>query len=314
MKSINRQSIPKGYHLAPSLLKELRILQQRSLVKSILTLVVDYASIYIVSGIFIVFSIYNQSVFLLVFLWVIGMLFLARYLRALEVLVHEGSHYNLAKSKIINDVITCLFAAWPSFYLLGPYRTYHLPHHQEFGREGDTDRKRFLEMGFNTLVRTKPFRFVSQLIALYPQYIVGWYQTIGSDPRALVAGLVTHIMLYIVPFSIFTGSLVLGTIFWSTLIVIPSLIILPAIRLVVEASEHDYLEKTVFTCSFTNNGLIHWYFHPHNDGLHLLHHLMPSIPYSNLKKAQALLEKMDPNNFYSRQRRRSSLFQEPLPS
>ena len=54
--------------------------------------------------------------------------------------VHEASHYQLFRSKILNDLYTTLFFAAPIGVSLDVYRHYHLSHHAFLGTDQDLDR------------------------------------------------------------------------------------------------------------------------------------------------------------------------------
>lgn len=47
-----------------------------------------------------------------------------------------------------------------------------------------------------------------------------------------------------------------------------------------------------FTRDTVAGGLLRWFIHPRNNGLHLSHHLMPAVPYYRLPKAQRLFREV----------------------
>ncbi|MGE0529174.1 MAG: fatty acid desaturase, partial [Bdellovibrionales bacterium] len=58
---------------------------------------------------------------------------------ALFVLVHEGVHKHLARSKRVNDWISNLFAAYPILFDTEAYRENHLRHHEHLNTDQDPD-------------------------------------------------------------------------------------------------------------------------------------------------------------------------------
>lgn len=76
---------------------------------------------------------------------------------------------------------------------------------------------------------------------------------------------------------------------------VPIFLMLPLLRFVAEAAEHDYElgraeTQVIFNRTWSNLGWIHrWLFHPHNDGFHVVHHLYPYVPHHLLPSVYAFI-------------------------
>ena len=68
--------------------------------------------------------------------WVVGALVAGSSLFVLTGLIHEASHYLLARSVWLNEVLGNL-SGWLLLTPLSAYRAFHLKHHQSTNRDGD---------------------------------------------------------------------------------------------------------------------------------------------------------------------------------
>src|SRR5262249_40921301 len=77
-------------------------------------------------------------------------------------------------------------------------------------------------------------------------------------------------------------------------------LVLPLIRFVGEADEHDYEATTESAATFSSLGrLQRLLFHPHGDGYHAEHHRYPPIPHHHLRRMRSTLLVIDPYWIYS---------------
>lgn len=259
------------------------------------------------------------------------LLLVPRFQRGLENLTHEGSHQNWfrpdreARSAIeskaerklgwtldprwarkVNNFLTNLLAAVPSFSTVSSYWVAHAQHHGHFGSELDPCRGRF-----ESIDRSRAVDFTGRMARCMKSYVLGWWMTIGLTPRTLVYGILWHVAFWIVPCSLAIGwpaGLLVWAVFWA----FPFVALLPWLRYVAESGKHDYHETSEFSATISNLGWIHrWYFYPHGDGHHLLHHWDPSIPHHLLARAHGRLVKADPDHYGSDQLVRLHVFQNP---
>lgn len=70
---------------------------------------------------------------------------------------------------------------------------------------------------------------------------------------------------------------------------------LPVIRLIAESSEHVYCNAdTVFDATVSNLGVVQRVlFHPHGDGYHTVHHMLPGVPHHRIAKLHRALVEND---------------------
>lgn len=227
---------------------------------------------------------------------VTGMVYVgqARSFRGLENLVHDGSHYNWARSRRnLNDRLTNLLAAWPVFSSVEEYRVGHLRHHTGFGGSRDPDYARYRELAVESLKRDRWTSFIAGVASRLGCYAAGWWLATGMKPHVLLRGLAWHLTAvclasYVLPYErAVAGWLV----FWA----VPFALVLPVLRFVAEVAKHDYEQGTVFESTISNIGPLHRaLIHPHGDGFHLLHHLYPAVPQYRLARLHRLLLREDP--------------------
>lgn len=232
-------------------------------------------------------------------------LLMAREQRVLELLIHNASHRNWSRNRLVNGAASTLLAGVPMCNSIAAYWASHRIHHHEYGSTRDPDRAGFAVLG--------PLDFGERRAAFkwLIRYAIQYYRAIGASPRVLAAFLAWHGIVYILPLSLLAGpAAAVGA--WAALWLFPMLTLLSALRSIAEREEHDYeLGSTEFTTTFTNRGRAHrLWFHPWNDHYHLLHHLYPGIPQFNHVAAHRLLMRHDRE--YRRCRFRLAILGQPV--
>lgn len=231
--------------------------------------------------------------------------------RGLENLTHEGSHYNLSRNHALNDWLTDLLAALPTFQRVGAFRGTHVPkHHLLFGTVDDPDLNRYAAFNAKTIDRSSPWRYARSVITRLPRYVGGWWWGVGTNPPTIALGLVWHAIFYVIPVALILGpQAALGT--WFLFWLCPFALLLPPVRLIAEAEEHVYEgANTIFDATVSNIGMLHkLFFHPNGDAYHLAHHLWPYVPHHQLRYVHEELSALDP--VYAASRMRTGLLQEP---
>lgn len=290
-----------------------RALFEVSLGRAIFGGVLDFLSICV--AIFIAFTSFKSMPWGLALpVQLIAILVVARNLRALECLVHEASHLNWNRDKAKNDFWANVICALPLFSTVERYRSQHSSHHRYFATTKDPDFFRYQEAKFDDLDRTRILGFTRGIADIVVDYSRLWWRTIGSDRSVLLMGLIWHTVVFLLPLlMIMDGEWEKVLCIWGFYILIPLLIVLPVLRCIGEAAEHRYKSgEDIFDMTVSNVGLIHaFFFHPHNDGYHLLHHLLPNIPFYRLKKADRFLRVFDAENYGARNLVRTSILQNP---
>jgi len=194
-----------------------------------------------------------------------------------EVLLHEASHYNLFKTKKLNDYLEFLYAV-PFFVDMHQYRFWHMAHHYKMNTEEDHLVEDYELHGLNKHQRNmfwlwfiKPvighagyfyLRFVIELNPLKSaaKFLGFWVSVFLACWYFEILDIL--ILYWFVPFLWSFASFY----YWS------------------EVGEH-YNTKSG---TRSNLGFLKNFFH-HNAGYHYIHHAYPTIPWYRLPKAHKAL-------------------------
>jgi fatty acid desaturase len=223
----------------------------------------------------------NASTWLLV----PGLLVIGNRQRALVVLTHDASHRLLARRPRVNDTIARLFLCWPMFISLAHYRKLHVEHHRHLGDpKKDTD-----YLHDEQLARRGWW-------ALYERQLLGLRNLrtalLGQLPKAQLPERASILTLWGgvlgVMYAILGGAPLLSVL--SLWLAARVLVYHPIISFVIISDHVGLSPGTVM--GFTRNhpaGVRSWLLHPHANGWHLTHHLLPGVPCHNLECAHVLL-------------------------
>ncbi len=289
---------PRGYAVPKAFQQYVAESSRTSVWVTVAVAIADHASIILLCLLAYLLAT-KLSVLYAIFFTPILWLFVGRSMRGLECLVHEASHYNWSRNKQMNDILADLFAAWPVLSSVTNFRSTHLIHHSHLGGPGDTGRVRFLELRLSELDRSSFIKVSIGLLGRLGLYVPRWWWAILADRLVVLRFILWHLVVFIGPIALLYGwAYSLG--FWLYSWGIPVFCVLPCLRLIGEQSEHDYDAgiSTVFNSTYSHTGLVNvLFFHPHNDGYHLLHHLYPSIPHFRLKRVHKALAVEDPTNW-----------------
>jgi fatty acid desaturase len=208
--------------------------------------------------------------------------------RALGNVLHDLGHRNVSRRAKTNDFIAHTLVAPLLFADFEQYRKTHLAHHMHLG-DPHRDPDYMESAGSNR----NCWRATFYANLANPR---AWFDTLAGD---FVKPLATQKLLYIVLW--WTGllaclSLVAG---WQTAAVFCGLWVAARgtvfflITLVREMCDHfGRTSGGIFQFSrdITARGILRYIVHPHNNGYHLTHHLLPTVPYYRLPTThQALL-------------------------
>jgi fatty acid desaturase len=235
--------------------------------------------------------------------WGIAAVLVAARQHALLVLMHDATHYRIVRNRVWNDRISDWLLAWPLFVTTEGFRRDHLPHHFHLFTNGDSEwtrkqvrpefqfpftRGEFLLMllkdllGFSVI---KMFRLLRNFSGAQQQESTArrnrpWSVRLARPAYyAALAAALTYFGLW-VPYLLL----------W----VMPAFTLLFAILRVRNVAEHSNvgvrhdleMSRSVVAPPFLERLLLA----PHNVGLHLAHHLYPSVPFYNLPRVhQALM-------------------------
>ncbi|TFF37930.1 fatty acid desaturase family protein [Mucilaginibacter psychrotolerans] len=302
-------STPAGYKIPDQIKSDLGDLNKTNLSMFFFYVFFDYLFIWLPSTLLYV---YREDIgyFTISVLYILCILLSSRSLRGLECVVHDGSHFNwLRKSRKTNDLLTNIFAAFAVFSTVENYRASHTLHHKYLGSDVDPDYKRHILLGLSQIDRTDRKKYIRQIITKLPIYIPSWWRAIGTDFRTLIKGIIWN-LIFCSLFYLILNSVSSVIAIWLFAYFIPLTVFLPVLRFIGEAAEHDYEQfEVVVSKTFSNTGIIHrLLFHPHNDGYHTIHHILPSIPHYKLPSLYKRLKAIDKVKFGSILRERKYLF------
>jgi fatty acid desaturase len=240
-------------------------------------------------------------------------LIIARQLRALECLLHEGSHLNWSRrDRILNDRLSILLSGIPTGSSIADYRESHWLHHGWFGSTRDPDWLRYQELSVEDINRSTWIHFAKDLSLRLFHYQLGWLRSSSASIPQIVAASLWPLVVLLIPMLLLfkNGLAALGAIAtWQ----IAYFVVLPVVRIIGEINEHSFRDsRTVIDATISNLGLIQrWLFHPHNDGYHTVHHLWPGVPYYNLPRLHNKLVVCDVQNYGTRVRFRRGIRDNP---
>ncbi|PRX92088.1 fatty acid desaturase [Paraburkholderia sp. BL25I1N1] len=213
--------------------------------------------------------------------------------RALGNLLHDAAHRNLARSSFINDTLAGLYIAPALLNSLAIYRELHSRHHAWLGDPrldpdyiavrpdpGYSWCKPFLKVLLTPtawLGSTFGHLHVSRLTWLQRCGIIGWW-------AALLGAVTLAWGVHAAERFLCVWMLSRATVFHS-------------ITTFRELCDHFGRQQGgvfSYTRDVSSHSLWRWVIHPRNNGYHLTHHLMPSIPYHRLPHAQRSLLELPP--------------------
>jgi fatty acid desaturase len=215
---------------------------------------------------------------------------------ALNNMVHEASHYLVARDKGVNDLVSDIFFAAPHMISTEGYRAKHLPHHQYLGHPPEDE-----EFKARFLFRGRRFFWRSLWVLIGGSSIV----TAASYGRGAASANVWRSRVLIV---LTNGALVLYC--WSLgspwayvyLWLLPLLTLagyLGTLRVVAEhqplsyaqSPEEDFTSplEPPLTRSIPAGPVARFFIAPLNFCYHLEHHSFPGLPYPSLPRLHRIL-------------------------
>lgn len=217
----------------------------------------------------------------------VAVLLVARQQRVIAVLIHDAGHSRLFRSGKVNDRIANWFLCSPMFVSIGPYREIHLTHHKYLG-DPDVDIDFFSPVSptadwqetlFRNTVSWSGFKgalfgaLPFKNARCYPAFITWW----------TFVAVTTFLLVGAKELGLFLLVWLLGRV--TLFHVVSTFVII---------SDHFGLTPgsvLSYTRNHPTKGLIRRLLHPHNNGYHLTHHLLPGIPHHALPAAHKILRK-----------------------
>ncbi len=223
-------------------------------------------------------------------------------MNAFGVILHEGSHGFLARSRKLNDQLCNWIIAFWTINSVEEYRPTHRLHHRYLGQERDPDRVFYLVpprrgaltgLLLQDLVGLTAFRRATTRISGTSQ-ASGAPASLLARPQLLVGKLVTQVVV-LGQFLVFQGfprGLLFYVVFW----LVPIVCMYPMILRLKTITEHyDPALRDPNNVQWTARTSYAGWLQNHWVGArmeyHFEHHVLPTIPYRGLKRLHRQFEK-----------------------
>ena len=225
---------------------------------------------------------------------VIIVLLMGTRMNAFGVILHEGSHGLLAKSRTLNDRLCNWGAAFWTVNSVEEYRPTHRLHHRYLGSERDPDRSFYLVpahrgaltfLMLQDLVGVTAFRRATTRIAGTSQES-GAPASLLARPQLLVGKLVTQLIL-LGQFILFQGVL-RGVVFYLVFWLVPIVCLYPMILRLKTITEHfdsalRISDNVQWTARTSAAGPLQNHLIGARMEYHFEHHVLPTIPFRGLR-------------------------------
>ncbi|MCJ9428521.1 fatty acid desaturase family protein [Kordiimonas marina] len=213
----------------------------------------------------------------------------------LAILMHEGSHGMLFKTRRLNEAVSQWFAAWPLLLNMENYRRRHMAHHR-FTRT-DEDPENYLYTPFpvsKTSMARKILRDLTGIVFLRTQ--VGIFRYIAGEKdgrltrlKAFYGGPVLFYALFITGFAL-AGRLDIFLLCWLIPLMTTQQFFL-RIRNIAEHATVPDLENPLKNSRTTlANPLERLTFAPYFVNYHIEHHMLPFVPCWRLRQVHKIME------------------------
>jgi fatty acid desaturase len=226
---------------------------------------------------------------------VVIVLLMGLRMNAFGVVLHEGSHGFLAKSRKVNDRLCNWGIAFWTINSVEEYRPTHRLHHRYLGQERDPDRVFYLvpprrgaltSLLVQDLVGITAFRRATTRISGTSQES-GAPASLLARPQLLVGKLITQLVV-LGQFLLFQG-IYRGLLFYAVFWLVPIVCMYPMILRLKTITEH-------FDAGLRDPNNVQWTARTSYAGrlqnhlvgarmeYHFEHHVLPTIPYRGLKR------------------------------
>ena len=223
--------------------------------------------------------------------WPVVTILIGNRQRALGNLLHDAAHRNLANRHNLNDGIAQVFLTPPLFNNLTLYREAHARHHAWLGNPA-------LDPDYITPAATAESSWWPAYCSCLCSY-ANWLSSISGHlcaPNATFLQKFTILLWWVALLSAL--SCWINARFATEFFIewmLAKATTFHAITTFREMCDHFGLRPGgifSFTRDLSTVSPLSLWIHPRNNGYHLTHHLMPSIPYYRLHQAHAAIEKL----------------------
>lgn len=233
-------------------------------------------------------------------LYVLAVLVLGARQHALGILMHDGAHHRLFRSRLLNEVVSEALLAWPIFLTTAAYRQTHFAHHRHVNTDDDPDlaRKRTDAWRFPKSRRDLALLLAKDALGLsLPQWVLMVLALSGLIPAAARREALHargRLALRLAYYAAALGAIAsIGA--WRELLLywlVPQWTWFMVIMHVRSIAEHFAVENDdVLTITRTTYPSLpeRLLVCPKNVSYHLDHHLYPSVPFYRLPELHARL-------------------------
>lgn len=226
-----------------------------------------------------------------IFVYLLAVLIIGSRHRAMMNLLHQGSHNLLFKQRRLNAFVSNVFLGLPLLSTHASYTTEHLEHHKHtWNDELDPKTKRYRQLLLVAPQNLAEFcvrHIVKPVLLLHMPFNVWSALRKKGDTRKDIATRLSFWAAAVMVIS-YAGIWEEFFLYW----VIPYISSFQIIRYFGEMAEHAGLQTTnawLGTRAWSSVLPVRWLIAPHNDEMHLTHHLFPRIPHYRIKRAHDLL-------------------------
>jgi fatty acid desaturase len=294
----------KQYKFPQDIRNQIKSLMQLDNWHGLLALLEDYAVILVSAWI---------TIHVTGFFYPVALLLIGSRQRALATLLHESAHGTLAKNKILNNILGTFCSGYLILQQMEDYKRSHCKdHHRHMGDpQLDPDTRFYYEQGlFDQSLTPREFCVKHIIQPLFLLKVPRYVEYVFKHRLLVVKGNYQERIIKLIYWSVIVGVSI-GFGFWHHLIlfwVIPYFTTFQVIGWFIEMSEHYPLVKDGNVDLYmSRNRFSPWYeaffTSIHCENFHLIHHLIPSVPFWNLPKVHQILLN-DPN--YRRHNRLTS--------
>lgn len=219
--------------------------------------------------------------------------FVAALQNHLQILQHEGAHFQLHRDRRINDWLSDLFCSLPFLGFVGHYRRFHFEHHRWLlDPEKDPEIAFYAEQGYH--FEPMRLRALSRMLGLdlcgyhYFQFFFSYYRYLWTETRAGRIAPPTReewtrasVVVLIFLLAAAKGGGFLLLFYWF----LPQPTLLFFLLKLQGYGEHARRGSSIdeSTHYLELNWIARFFIYPYNSDLHLEHHLRPALPWYRLR-------------------------------
>jgi fatty acid desaturase len=236
-------------------------------------------------------------------LYLLTVAFIGARQHALLILMHDGVHYRLFRSRRLNDWTAEIILAWPNLISARSYRRNHFAHHRYLNTPQDPDWARrqgdssWVFPTRKTSLARLMLRDVSGLGAIY--YLKLALMLLSKDTGVSRGFLAARYGFYAVVLATFAclGALHLLLLYWF----VPMFTWMTVIFRIRSIAEHSAIGGRSHAYAQTRSTraslFAHIFVAPKNVNFHIEHHFYPSVPFYRLPQLhRVLMSKSDFKN------------------